>query len=570
MNLSRSYFLIGLIILATFTVINYFGLAQNTEYKILDTFRTQHSPHPEILIAAIDNKSIQEIGRWPWDRTVHADFINSLRNYNPRVVAYDVSFSEKQNDTSDSAFSFAIGQASFPTVLAAQAIFIKGYNEPQGFLTPVVTSVELGHVNVPESNDGIARAFPQSLSTDGQTFLPLSFQVAQTISANIDPYLSNQDSLLVDFSGPAGTIQTISFTDILNRRTDSELLKDKIIFVGATASDLRDYLYAPVEGGILAGVEWHTNVLNNILLNRPIKSAAANHYSLLGLIFGLIILLLPLSMRPLRIAQIYALLAITLPVSSFILWQNKIAFPFFVSFFGISFLFLMRSAYKWYQTEVEKRRLHKTIQNRFSPQVIDAIMRDPKLLRLGGERKEVTVLFSDIRNFTTISESIAPETLSEILHEYFTEMTEEVLAQDGVLDKFIGDAVMAFWGAPIEQQDQADRAVRAALGMLGRLGKLQTKWAAKKYPLVDIGIGIHTGIATVGNMGSEKRFDYTVIGDTVNIASRLEGLNKEYKTHLIVSETTFNKLSIQTNSKSLGETTVKGKTQGINIFEISV
>ena len=416
MNLSRSYPATGLFILVATTVTNYFGLAQNIEYKLLDNFRTSHSPHPEIIIAAIDNKSIQEIGRWPWDRSVHADFINALRNYNPRVVAYDVSFSEKQNDVSDSAFNFAIGQANFPTVLSSQAILMKGEDRPQSFITPVITSPHIGHVNVPENSDGIMRRLPESLSAEDATFIPLSFKVAEVLSANIDPYLSDDNNLLVDFSGPAGTFQTISFTDILNRRTSSELLEDKIIFVGATASDLRDYLYAPVDGGILSGVEWHANVLDNILLNRGVKLALAWEYSILGIILGLIILLLPLTMKPVRVAQVYASIAVLLPISSFVLWQSKTAFPFFTNLIGITTIFLIRSSYKWYQTEVEKRRLHKTIQNRFSPPVIEAIMRDPKLLNLGGERKEVTVLFSDIRNFTTISESIAPETLSEILH----------------------------------------------------------------------------------------------------------------------------------------------------------
>jgi adenylate cyclase len=136
------------------------------------------------------------------------------------------------------------------------------------------------------------------------------------------------------------------------------------------------------------------------------------------------------------------------------------------------------------------------------------------------------------------------------------------------LDKFIGDAVMAFWGAPIEQKDQADRAVKAALGMLRRLKVLQEKWKNLGWPVVDIGIGIHTGLVTVGNMGSEKRFDYTVIGDTVNVASRLEGLNKDYKTHFIISEATKQKLTIPIQSRPLGEATVKGKQQAIKIFEV--
>jgi len=421
-------------------------------------------------------------------------------------------------------------------------------------------------VNVVESADGIVRAFPKPLSINAETYLPFSFKIAELSKADVAQFGSR--NLLVDFSGPAGTFRTIPYTDILNRKVKTEELADKILIVGATASDLRDYLLAPVPNNVLSGAEWHANVVDNILLARSIEKVQNKHSIILGLLLWFLILLIPISVKTVNVAKVFGLLVMGLPVSSFILWHNGLAFPFFTNLIGFIIIFVARSFYKWYQTEVEKRRLHKTIQNRFSPQVVDAIMRDPKLLKLGGERKEATIFFSDIRSFTTISESIPPETLSLLLHEYFTEMTEEVLATNGVVDKFIGDAVMAFWGAPIEQADQADRAVTAALGMLKRLKVLQEKWKEKGWPFVDIGIGIHSGVVTVGNMGSEKRFDYTVIGDAVNAASRLEGLNKEYKTHLIISEATLNKLTIPVSSKFLGEVLVKGKTKGLNIYQI--
>jgi len=564
MKQNRIFYLAGFALVLILFLINLSGLFYSSELKVLDLFRTTHKPHHDIVIVAIDNKSIQEVGRWPWDRKVHAEFLNILNSYHPRLVAFDINFSERQDELNDSAFALGIEKTIFPVILSAQAIFIKGLSAPQTILKPVVNAVKLGHVNVPESADGIIREFPNSLSTADEIFLPFSFKVAETAGAEIP----NTENMLIDFAGGAGTFPTISYSDILNRKVESVMLNDKILLIGATASDLHDYLLVPVPNNILAGVEWQANVVDNILLSRPIKTTGVYYPLFLGLLLWLIILLLPLSLKNGIVAGIYILLAIIFPVSSYILWQNKIAFPFFINLIALTIVLVVRSFYKWYQTEMEKRRLYKIIQNRFSPQVVAAIMHDPKLLRLGGERREVTVLFSDIRNFTTISESIAPETLSLLLHEYFTEMTEEVLATDGVLDKFIGDAVMAFWGAPIKQTDQADRALRAAQGMLRRLKILQEKWVLKNLPFVDIGIGIHSGLATVGNMGSEKRFDYTVIGDTVNAASRLEGLNKEYKTHLIISEATLKKLSIPVQSKSLGEVLVKGKTQGINIFEI--
>jgi adenylate cyclase len=199
---------------------------------------------------------------------------------------------------------------------------------------------------------------------------------------------------------------------------------------------------------------------------------------------------------------------------------------------------------------------------------MDAILKDPEKLKLGGERREVTILFSDIRSFTSMTESLPPQVLTRLLHEYFSEMTEEVLATDGVVDKYIGDAIMAFWGAPIPQPDQANRAVTTALNMIRRLKTLQEKWKEEGYPELDIGIGINLGVATVGNFGSTKRFDYTVIGDAVNAASRIEGLNKQYKSNIIISESTKRQLTLELKTEDLGEVPVKGKEKPIRIFRV--
>ena len=187
---------------------------------------------------------------------------------------------------------------------------------------------------------------------------------------------------------------------------------------------------------------------------------------------------------------------------------------FNIAIAGISWLVLFLFGFHyWSRKETEKRELRGAFQNYFSPQVMEAILNEPDKLKLGGERREVTILFSDIRSFTALTESLPPQTLTHLLHEYFSEMTEAVLATDGIVDKYIGDAIMAFWGAPIPQPDQADRAVRTAIDMLRRLKKLHEKWRKEEQPQLDIGIGINLGVATVGNFGSSKRYDYTVIGD---------------------------------------------------------
>lgn len=205
-----------------------------------------------------------------------------------------------------------------------------------------------------------------------------------------------------------------------------------------------------------------------------------------------------------------------------------------------------------------------------SPRVLEEILVDPAKVALGGEEREVTVLFSDIRGFTTLSEKTSPQELVRILNKYFSRMSAEIVNREAVLDKYIGDAIMAFWGAPLEDTMQADHALAAGQGMIIALHKLNEELRAAGDPEIAIGIGIHTGPAVVGNIGSEFRFDYTLIGDTVNVASRLEGLNKEHKTTLILSESTKSKLHSDHAFRSLGEVSVKGRKEPLHVFTLSI
>jgi class 3 adenylate cyclase len=218
--------------------------------------------------------------------------------------------------------------------------------------------------------------------------------------------------------------------------------------------------------------------------------------------------------------------------------------------------------------EREKRVIRESLQNYFSPQIMEAILKDPQKLKLGGQRREITVLFSDIRSFTSLSEKLTPTDLSIFLQEYFNEMTEAVFNTDGILDKYIGDGLMAFWGAPIEQPDQADRAVNTAVDMMKRLKVLKQKWNTKEYSGIDIGIGINLGIAAIGNFGSIKRYDYTVIGDTVNTASRLESLNKEFQSNILIADSVRSQLSFKIDLIDKGDLEIKGKGKIVHVFQV--
>jgi adenylate cyclase len=233
-----------------------------------------------------------------------------------------------------------------------------------------------------------------------------------------------------------------------------------------------------------------------------------------------------------------------------------------------SFALFGSVAYQYFVEGREKRKMKKLFGQYVSKDVYDHLVADPSLARLGGARREMTVLFSDIRGFTTVSERGQPEEIVRTLNEYFTQMVDIVFRHKGTLDKFVGDMVMALFGAPVDDPHHADHAVEAALEMIRALGRLNEQWKAEGRPELDIGIGINTGPMIAGNIGSEQIMSYTVIGDAVNLGSRLESLNKQYGTRIIVSDTTMSKLNARYEFRPLGEVVVKGRTQPVAIFEV--
>ena len=231
----------------------------------------------------------------------------------------------------------------------------------------------------------------------------------------------------------------------------------------------------------------------------------------------------------------------------------------------IIFLLWLKSFSK---LEFERQKIKDIFKYYVSKHIIEMMIKNPENVKLGGKRKEITVLFSDIRSFTSLSEELEPEQLTTLLHDYFNAMTEEILKTDGVVDKFIGDAIMAFWGDPIDQPNHADRAVETAINMMKRLKQLNIEWQKRGYKLIDIGVGINTGNVIVGNMGSVDRFDYTAIGDNVNIAARVESLNKKYNSNILITDLTLKKLKIIPSVEDLGEVDISGRVGKIKIYKV--
>jgi adenylate cyclase len=243
---------------------------------------------------------------------------------------------------------------------------------------------------------------------------------------------------------------------------------------------------------------------------------------------------------------------------------------------AIVLTYILAVAYQWVVVDKDKRNISRTFSNYLAPQVLEEVMSDPSKVKLGGKRKDISILFSDIRGFTTISEQNTPEGVVEFLNEYFDTMVDAIIQSEGTVDKFIGDAIMAFWGAPVEKENHAELSVRGALGMIQGLKDLKKKWVleGKDVPEINIGIGINTGEAIVGNVGSSKIKSYTVIGDAVNLASRLEGLNKQYASmgdpdvNIIISEFTYKHVQDMFEVEYLDEVKVKGKDIAVKIYKV--
>jgi adenylate cyclase len=231
-------------------------------------------------------------------------------------------------------------------------------------------------------------------------------------------------------------------------------------------------------------------------------------------------------------------------------------------------VYLAITVYRYITEEREKKKIRGAFQYYLTASVINEMLKDPTKLKLGGDKKALSVLFSDIRGFTSISEKLTPEELVHLLNEYLTAMTDIVFKYDGLLDKYMGDAIMAVYGAPLDQPDHPVRACRTALDMLKELKNLQKKWADEGRPVLNIGIGVNSGDMVVGNMGSQMRFDYTVMGDSVNLGSRLEGINKEYGTNIVISEYTYAAVKDVLACRELDSVRVKGKKLPVKIYEL--
>ncbi len=452
-----------------------------------------------------------------------------------------------------------------------------------------------GHFNPDPDEDGISRKAPMLIKYDGKMYEALSVAVARAATGatkieagyakgfgvgkqysglewlklgSLRIPVDEQVSALIPYRGPQGSFPYISATDVLTSKVAPATLKNKIVLLGTTAAGLMDLRATPVQN-IYAGVEIHANMIAGILDNN-IKEHPAYTLGAEFLLLLLVGLLLAISLPALSPLWATVLtLATTAVVILFNLsvWQYaNLVLPLASLLVMIASIYFVNMSYGFFVESRGKKQLAGLFGQYVPPELVDEMAENPEAFSLEGESREMTVLFSDVRGFTTISEGLDPKQLTQLMNEFLTPMTHVIHHNRGTIDKYMGDAIMAFWGAPLPDNDHAKHALQAAVGMIAALNKLQQDFAAKGWPSINIGVGLNSGLMTVGNMGSEFRMVYTVMGDSVNLGSRLESLTKNYGVQIIVSE--FTKALVPDFAyRELDTVRVKGKDKPVTIFE---
>jgi adenylate cyclase len=434
----------------------------------------------------------------------------------------------------------------------------------------------------------VARGVPASEVTIGGSTLHVGDKAVPLVEAELPSYEGGSHrSLRTLIRYPGGvldprtmrpTYADYSFYDLFyseqqilageKPQVDPARFKGKVVIVGTTAPGLYDLIPVPFSTGKMPGMQIHASVLDCLLSGRFMRPApgwaAVAALLLCALAAGMG--LMRLGVWPglaLSAATAAAFVAVAVAFFEQGLWLRMIepvSALTLAAFGGVS--------YQYFVEDREKRRVKRLFSRYVSKDVFNQLMSDPSKAGLGGARRSMTVLFSDIRGFTTFSEQGEPEAIVQQLNEYFSRMVHVVFEHRGTLDKFVGDAVMALFGAPLDDPDHAEHAVQAALAMLKELGELNRRWAADGRPTLAIGVGVNTGDMVAGNIGSESIMSYTVIGDAVNLGSRLESLNKQYGTSVIISDATRERLHGRYDIRALGDVVVKGKSQPVAIFEV--
>ena len=601
-------FALGIVLSLAVTLLSRVGVFAGWETRAVDTFQflRERRPDPDVVVVAIDEDAFVALGeRQPLPRGYLADLIAFLVRSGARVVALDVVVKAASDAADDAALvaasERAAAEAKSRLVFASVA---RERREPGGeryemesAFSPALRA-RFGFSSTPLGVDGVIRRMAPVLPAVGGGFLPSFALVAvaglgaegpAALDAALQPRAASAVSLpardaagriaasepvpldalaegswRIDFSGPPGTFTTFPSGPLVQvGRSGVEVAADnpfrgKIVLVGATFADSRDFYPTPV--GLMTGVEVQANMIHTLLARSALRPP---HWaSSLAVLMGvcLVVSVLSLWLRPLWVTLAGIALIAALAVVSYEVFARRGYWLDCVA------PVVAMVAYLHTSRVIARRQIRSAFGQYVSAEVLDRVLREGS--DLGGETRTITVMMSDVRGFTSLSERLAPMKVSEVMNEYFTAMVDVIMSHRGLVNDFIGDGILAIFGAPVEDPDHAWHAVETALGMQAALRRLNEKWAAGGRAQLAMGVAINTGEAFVGNMGSARKKKYSVLGDTVNTVARIESLNRDLGTEILISAGTLAMVKDRVEVRDRGEVKVKGKTQPVAIVEL--
>lgn len=584
----------------------------------------------DVVLVKIDDSSLQKLGVWPIPRTIHAGMIDKLRDFGAKVVALDILFPEKSpmvgDQSPDTVFAESIKNfqtaggrvfvaytlASYPDEALPEAPVemlndaVLTRNVPEvdfiaqkisRFTFPiqeiVETEVGLGSITSAEDPDGIFRQYQLAVNVDTIYYGSLALNSYEaltgkknTIKISADGSgeleingkkmeISRNGETKIRYIGGEEQFANVSLHELLNTPSDDIRMKDlfngKIVFVGSTALGAHDLRPSPIDAK-MPGVFSHMNMAYMLMNQYFFQSSNESlKYSLIILCIGMMIFLFAQRFESpvIDATVVAALITLSFYADSKYFLPMGYEIKLFYCFFCFIACYSWNTFLRFSEANKEKKQIRGTFARYVSPTIVDEMLKDPENIQVGGTKKDITCLFSDVRDFTKISENLSAVELAHSLNFYMGKMTDIVFETRGTLDKYIGDAIVAIWGAPLDIGNHAQHAVEGAIKMMELLPSINEEFRKLGRPEFNVGIGLNSGECSVGNMGSDRIFSYTALGDNMNLGARLESLCKYYGAQIIISQMTLDRLDV-TNIKvrPLDKVIVKGKTQAVPIYEV--
>ena len=602
----------------------------------------------QVVIVDIDEKSLNELGQWPWNRNIMARINDTLfDHYNIKAIGYDIVFAEEDidegakllevmaNDALRDNPEFIAEYSRVISSLRHDQLFAESLNNRKavlgflldtdtikGTLPPAITrldkttldrlplakprgytaNLELlqgsafsgGFFDNPLlDDDGVFRRMPLLQAYEGELHESLALaltrvalgspdieMLVETDEEGFDLFVEwvtigeiaipvdHHSGVLIPYIGKQNSFDYLSATDVLNKKIPIEKLEGKITLFGASAPGLLDLRTTPLEAAS-PGVEVHANIIQGILDGRILHAPGYTQgfeFILVALIGIVLTFTLPM-LSALFSTLVIVISIIILIASNFYAWTSaQLVLPIAAPVLLVILLFALQMTYGFFVESRGKRQLAHLFGQYVPPELVDEMSAKMDDITLDGEMRDMSVLFSDVRGFTTISESLEPKELTSYINAFLTPITKVIHDNRGTIDKYMGDAVMAFWGAPLEDKQHALHALNAAIAIVERMKSLREEFTEKQWPEIYVGVGVNTGMMNVGNKGSEFRVDYTILGDAVNLGSRLEGLTKVYGVDIITSEFTRHEVP-EYEYRELDRVRVKGKDKPVSIYE---